>query len=348
MALAAVDMENCNRKERCLSGPNAGLAYTPGSECDAGYVFNAATCDCDSTVNEGCMLYKVSYTVDSSGYSVCSGNASYDCNNVATFRREAIVACNYGAPYFKEVGEGSWDFGALTSFPGCGFAIASQGTYKILQLYADDANGSPQVVKSTSESPLQIYDSIYANKQSGGGCTVYDWDVYSDVQIEELCELNIPCISCGMDHNPVGTNCSSCPCPDGYERNSLCECEPIPMVPVYYIGDSTTPYQRAVFVGTSCDFIGPATGYGCKAIYAVIKISVSIQYCDWEFVQAGGEFCNSEGNSQPYPAEACPDVGVTSAFIPAGNYLICPNLPDENTIPDCDVCDYDANGNQIP
>lgn len=47
MALATVDMENCDKKKKCLSGVNEGLAYTPGSECDTGYTFNAGMCDCD-------------------------------------------------------------------------------------------------------------------------------------------------------------------------------------------------------------------------------------------------------------------------------------------------------------
>jgi len=47
MSLVAPNMEDCNKKERCLSGPNAGLAYTPGSECGPNESFNQETCDCD-------------------------------------------------------------------------------------------------------------------------------------------------------------------------------------------------------------------------------------------------------------------------------------------------------------
>lgn len=49
MSLKEVDMENCFKKERCLSGENIGLAYTPGDECEQGFVFNDETCDCEST-----------------------------------------------------------------------------------------------------------------------------------------------------------------------------------------------------------------------------------------------------------------------------------------------------------
>ena len=47
MALTTPDMKSCKPKKKCLSGPNEGLAYTPGSECDGGYEFNSVTCDCD-------------------------------------------------------------------------------------------------------------------------------------------------------------------------------------------------------------------------------------------------------------------------------------------------------------
>lgn len=48
MALKTPDMKDCDKKERCLFGPNEGLAYTPGDECAAGQVFDPGTCDCIS------------------------------------------------------------------------------------------------------------------------------------------------------------------------------------------------------------------------------------------------------------------------------------------------------------
>lgn len=65
MALAPVDMESCDKKERCLSGPNIGLAYTPGQECEAGLEFNEATCDCEVGYIINCCErdYLVDYTI---------------------------------------------------------------------------------------------------------------------------------------------------------------------------------------------------------------------------------------------------------------------------------------------
>jgi len=255
MSLAEVDMQSCDKKERCLSGPNAGLAYLPGGECPAGSEFNTETCDCDSVINETCMLYKVSWTVDRSGYAVCAGNVSYDCNNVGVAGREAIVACYYGAPYFREVSEQGWDFGASTTFPGCGFPITSQGTYKVLQLVADDANGNYQTVRSTYDGPIEIYDPVYAKREAGGGCTVYDWDVYSDVTIEELCELNYPCIACGMDNNSIGTHCKACPCDDAAQtRDDSCTCQDFAQsFTVYYTEQQHDTQPCAGIVADPCD-----------------------------------------------------------------------------------------------
>ena len=48
MALPPPNMEDCNPKQRCNSGPNAGLVYDPKDPCPAfGYSFNPSTCDCD-------------------------------------------------------------------------------------------------------------------------------------------------------------------------------------------------------------------------------------------------------------------------------------------------------------
>lgn len=50
MALKPADMQSCDKKKKCVGGPNNGLAYTPGDECPAGlWEFNEATCECDST-----------------------------------------------------------------------------------------------------------------------------------------------------------------------------------------------------------------------------------------------------------------------------------------------------------
>ena len=39
-------MQNCNKKKKCLVGPNAGIAFTPGDECDEGETFDSVNCDC--------------------------------------------------------------------------------------------------------------------------------------------------------------------------------------------------------------------------------------------------------------------------------------------------------------
>jgi len=46
MALPSPDMESCCKKQRCLSGANAGQVYDSCEPCPAGQVFDTATCDC--------------------------------------------------------------------------------------------------------------------------------------------------------------------------------------------------------------------------------------------------------------------------------------------------------------
>jgi hypothetical protein len=41
-----VDMDTCNKKKKCLFGPNEGKAYDPKSPCCGRGIFDAATCDC--------------------------------------------------------------------------------------------------------------------------------------------------------------------------------------------------------------------------------------------------------------------------------------------------------------
>lgn len=48
MTLKPANMESCDPKQRCLSGANEGVAYTPGDECESGFVFDPATCECNS------------------------------------------------------------------------------------------------------------------------------------------------------------------------------------------------------------------------------------------------------------------------------------------------------------
>lgn len=72
MVLKAPDMTSCEPKRRCVSGDNKGLAYTPGDECESGYVFNEATCDCDALVPRY-WQYKSVYTETVAYYTSASG-----------------------------------------------------------------------------------------------------------------------------------------------------------------------------------------------------------------------------------------------------------------------------------
>jgi hypothetical protein len=113
------------------------------------------------------------------------------------------------------------------TFPGCPDAPGFQGTgsYDVLTLYARDANGNEAPVRGTFQNLLEIYSPAYYKKTVGGGCTVYDYDIYQEGEITKLCELtNYPPGTCGFSNQPAGEDCDNCPCPDGQYRDGLCEC----------------------------------------------------------------------------------------------------------------------------
>jgi len=92
MALATVNMEDCNKKERCLSGPNAGLAYTPGSECPSGYTFNKEICDCDfDGFCDEPMRWQYTYTTQVNVSTSCPTGTSCDLVPFDTYGNVAGV-----------------------------------------------------------------------------------------------------------------------------------------------------------------------------------------------------------------------------------------------------------------
>jgi hypothetical protein len=46
MGICAANMDDCDRKEKCIFGPNEGQAYDPKDPCCGVGDFNVATCDC--------------------------------------------------------------------------------------------------------------------------------------------------------------------------------------------------------------------------------------------------------------------------------------------------------------
>ena len=245
MALKAPDMNDCTPKRRCLGGPNDGLAYAPGDECDAGFIFDPAKCDCEPTVSNTCDLYLIEWQVQSFGYSICGGDPNFGCDSAPSLTyREARIPPGYSAPYWKVTQTVNYDMGR-SPFPGCPDAPDYQetGSYDVLTLYARDANGNEAAVRGTYQSLLQIYSPAYYNKTVGGGCTVYNYDIYEEGDITKLCELtSYPAGTCSFSNHPAGTECGNCPCPDGFTRDGVCECVPGYAAGTYrYDGTITNP-----------------------------------------------------------------------------------------------------------
>lgn len=86
MTLKPADMESCDEKQRCLQGVNTGTAYTPGDECADGYVFNAATCDCDldgcpQCDDRGNTSYSLTFDYQNHSDTPCAGFTEDPCDS---------------------------------------------------------------------------------------------------------------------------------------------------------------------------------------------------------------------------------------------------------------------------
>lgn len=81
MALKAPDMESCNVKQRCLTGPNKELAYDPEDPCPPSETFNSATCDCDPPILARSVWHadEIAYSYFGCGYS-CDGFPVGNCS----------------------------------------------------------------------------------------------------------------------------------------------------------------------------------------------------------------------------------------------------------------------------
>lgn len=73
MGICAANMKKCDKKAKCIFGPNEGKAYDPKDPCCGQGTFNAGTCDCD--LPEG---YWVVY-VEQLGYRLPGPNDPDGC-----------------------------------------------------------------------------------------------------------------------------------------------------------------------------------------------------------------------------------------------------------------------------
>lgn len=99
MPLKPADMTSCTKKAKCLAGPNAGIAYTPGDECtNPNETFDFVNCDCIPPVVEcnniagvpdtDCSMWRIH------GVKAASGNDYYDIRSFGSPR----VLCSSGWP----------------------------------------------------------------------------------------------------------------------------------------------------------------------------------------------------------------------------------------------------------
>jgi hypothetical protein len=68
MGVCAADMDSCDKKAKCIFGPNEGKAYNPKDPCCGQGVFDPATCDCT------CLRYRFTTTMYFWGYTYTTCN----------------------------------------------------------------------------------------------------------------------------------------------------------------------------------------------------------------------------------------------------------------------------------
>lgn len=150
MALKSPDMESCNIKQRCLTGPNKGLAYDPADPCPAGTEFNATACDCSATA---------------STWGICATYAN-SCTGELTCRCSVSEVGASGAPtQITDISSG----GSETCATG-GWAIAFR---------ADFSDGSSVNVPISSgvnseRQNLVSYEVVYDQPSGGYPCNLPD------------------------------------------------------------------------------------------------------------------------------------------------------------------------------
>lgn len=78
MAINAADMESCDIKKRCLSGPNEGQAYPANKPCPTGWTFDELNCQCISPCYGG-QSGNITLTAVADAYSIkgCSNITCY-------------------------------------------------------------------------------------------------------------------------------------------------------------------------------------------------------------------------------------------------------------------------------
>lgn len=150
MALKPADMDKCDAKARCLSGPNKGTAYSINDPCDGGSEFNPFTCDCN---------------VIADTWGVC---ATYEnsCTGVQTCRCQVFDVGAAGVPT------------QLTNTSYGGSATCASGTWAI-SFQAQFSNGSTVNVPiasgvNTEKQNLVSYDLVYDRPSGGYDCNQPD------------------------------------------------------------------------------------------------------------------------------------------------------------------------------
>ena len=150
MAIKPPNNEECLINKRCLSGPNVGLAYRPGDECDPGGIFDPETCDC--TYRRGTIFYAFEVGIVNTGRYFCADNTPIAdvCSGISPYsgsinNATLISYSTYDVTQLR--------FGQLSPDCGCpGDDVTSEVSFSLTYIDHDDGD--------------QV--KVYEQNQSGG------------------------------------------------------------------------------------------------------------------------------------------------------------------------------------
>ena len=153
MAICAANMRECDKKAKCIFGPNEGQAYNPKDPCCGAGTFNASQCDCENEYWHAIHWWSDSHIASD---ATCSPESSLS----AGYMNPSVAATESGT--LDENGNyGSWQLDTSTNvtFGQCPGSTATSVIYKVV-LY-DGTEVNPQVGINRPGRPLVFETSSY-------------------------------------------------------------------------------------------------------------------------------------------------------------------------------------------
>ena len=197
MAICAADMGSCDKKAKCIFGPNTGEAYNPKDPCCGQGVFDSTTCDCTPSFPAGAVQVR-----GVEGTLVLDMPGS-NCPARTSEWRDTLPAPNYrlvdaGTPEERMV--------LVTYTTHLYSAFCNSSIYAV--------NPCPASDEQDSSNPFpQLIEFLYVNQCIGGGFDMAQWKTseYHDGEYVYTYNNNGPSVymTCVNDGQGYGSYCNS-------------------------------------------------------------------------------------------------------------------------------------------